>query len=383
MKVQSQFIEMVGDPRTNPKGWKVYQLPDIASYSIGLTYKPEHVCNDGTIVLRSGNIKNGQIVLDDLVRVNSLIKDSLWVKQGDILMCSRNGSAMLVGKVAQIKSLTEPMTYGAFMTIVRSEYSDFLYLYFQSANFREQISGGKSSTMNQITQKMLDKIEIPLPNKNILLSLSSILKQADKSKFVGFKSQFIEMFDLERNSLSWPVMCFKDFASLDCSMTTDFEIYAEYPHIGIDSIEQNTGILSGYRTVKEDNVKSGKYKFTARHIIYSKIRPNLNKVATPDFEGLCSADAYPILAKENVIYKDFLAFILRSDKFLNYIVPLSNRTGMPKVNREQVEGFTCPIPPKEAQDRFISILQQSDKSKFELNKSIEAIDAVIKSLINS
>lgn len=186
--VKSRFIEMVGDPRTNPKKWEVYTLPELATYSIGLTYKPEQVCEDGTIVLRSGNIQNGQIFLDDLVKVNSPIKDNLWVKEGDILMCSRNGSASLVGKVAQIKSISKPMTYGAFMTIIRSEYSDFLYLYFQSANFREQISGGKSSTMNQITQKMLDKIEFPLPDKDTLNGLSSILRQADKSKFELNKS---------------------------------------------------------------------------------------------------------------------------------------------------------------------------------------------------
>ena len=47
----------------------------------------------------------------------------------------------------------------------------------------------------------------------------------------------------------------------------------------------------------EDGVISGKYLFTDKHIIYSKIRPNLNKVALPDFDGLCSADAYPILPK--------------------------------------------------------------------------------------
>lgn len=196
MMYQSQFIEMVGNPRTNPKGWPMKRLPDAASYSIGLTYKPENVCEDGTIVLRSGNIQEGEIDLYDLVRVNTPIRDNLWVKEGDILMCSRNGSASLVGKVAQIKSIKEPMTYGAFMTIIRSDYSDYLYLYFQSGDFRDQISGGKSSTMNQITQKMLDKIEIPLPNQQIINSLSAILKQADKSKFGnGFKSQFIEMFD--------------------------------------------------------------------------------------------------------------------------------------------------------------------------------------------
>lgn len=181
--VKSRFIEMVGDPRSNPKGWPMKRLPDVASYSIGLTYKPEHVCEDGTIVLRSGNIQEGEIDLQDLVRVNTPIRENLWVKEGDILMCSRNGSASLVGKVAQIKLIQEPMTYGAFMTIIRSEYSDYLYLYFQSADFRDQISGGKSSTMNQITQKMLDKIEIPLPDQDVISSLSAILKQADKSKF--------------------------------------------------------------------------------------------------------------------------------------------------------------------------------------------------------
>ena len=183
MKVQSRFIEMVGDPRSSPKGWPMKRLPDVASYSIGLTYKPEHVCEDGTIVLRSGNIQEGEIDLQDLVRVNTPIRENLWVKEGDILMCSRNGSASLVGKVAQIKLIQEPMTYGAFMTIIRSEYSDYLYLYFQSADFRDQISGGKSTTMNQITQKMLDKIEIPLPDQDVISSLSAILKQADKSKY--------------------------------------------------------------------------------------------------------------------------------------------------------------------------------------------------------
>lgn len=178
------------------------------------------------------------------------------------------------------------------------------------------------------------------------------------------QSQFIEMFDLSGNSKHWPVLKFNDFATLDCKMTTDFKFFANHPHIGIDSIEQNTGRLYGYRTVSEDNVKSGKYIFTPKHIIYSKIRPNLNKVAIPDFEGLCSADSYPVLANEKVTSRVFLAFLMRSEVFLDYIVPLSNRTGMPKANRDQVEGFTCPMPPKTEQDRFVAILEQADKSKF-------------------
>lgn len=180
--IKSQFIEMTGDPRTNPKGWPIKKLPELATYSIGLTYKPEYISEDGTIVLRSGNIQNSKIDLTDIVRVNCPIKESIYVHKNDILMCSRNGSAALVGKVAQIKDIPEPMTYGAFMTVIRSEYSDFLYLYFQSDDFRGQVSTGKSSTMNQITQNMLDKISVPFPDEETRNQLSVILHQADKSE---------------------------------------------------------------------------------------------------------------------------------------------------------------------------------------------------------
>lgn len=179
--VKSQFIEMLGDPRTNPKKWTIKKLSELASCSIGLTYKPEQVSEKGTIVLRSGNIQDSKIDLTDVVRVNCPIKESIYVQKNDILMCSRNGSAALVGKVAQIKDIHEPMTFGAFMTVIRSEYSDFLYLYFQCNDFREQVSTGKSSTMNQITLNMLDKISLPLPDDNTRRNLSCILHQADKS----------------------------------------------------------------------------------------------------------------------------------------------------------------------------------------------------------
>ena len=197
--VKSQFIEMTGDPRTNPKGWPVKTLPELATYSIGLTYKPENISEDGTIVLRSGNIQNSKIDLGDTVRVNCPIKESIYVQKNDILMCSRNGSAALVGKVAMIKDIPEPMTYGAFMTVIRSEYSDYLYLYFQSNDFREQVSTGKSSTMNQITQNMLDKISLPLPDDETRKKLSIILHQADKSEFELRKS--VEAIDKVIKSL--------------------------------------------------------------------------------------------------------------------------------------------------------------------------------------
>lgn len=170
--------------------------------------------------------------------------------------------------------------------------------------------------------------------------------------------------EYKTNTKNWPIARFSEFATIDATMSTDYARYADYPHIGIDSIEKDTGILSGYRTVKEDNVISGKYVFTPEHIIYSKIRPNLNKVALPDFEGMCSADAYPILPVNGKCNRFYLAVLLRSRYFLDYILGFSARSNMPKVNRKQVEGFSAPLPPVDLQDEFAQFYKQTDKSKY-------------------
>ena len=196
------------------------------------------------------------------------------------------------------------------------------------------------------------------------------------------KSRFVELFgDLKTNNKMWKVVGFTDCAVIDTNMIHDFEKYKDYPHIGIDCIEKETGKLLSYKTVAEDGVISGKYLFTEEHIIYSKIRPNLNKVAMPSFKGVCSADAYPILAKSDVCVREYLAYTLRSRYFLDYILTFSNRTNLPKVNKKQVEGFALPLPPMELQKRFSTFVKQVDKSKLAVQKSLDELETLKKSLM--
>ena len=182
--------------------------------------------------------------------------------------------------------------------------------------------------------------------------------------------------DLKSNNKNWRTFSFPEFALIDTQMIHDFHNYEDYPHIGIDSIEKDTGKILAYHTIGEDHVISGKYLFTANHIIYSKIRPNLNKVALPDFDGLCSADAYPILPIEGKSNRYFLAFILRSNLFLSYILAFSSRTNLPKVNKAQIERFCCPLPPIELQDRFAVFYKQVDKSKYRGTISLHLLEDV-------
>ena len=180
--IKARFIELFGDPQCNPHGYKHTKLSDIATYYNGLTYKPENVAEEGTIVLRSSNIQNSQLDFVDTVRVDCAIKELLMVQKNDILMCSRNGSAKLVGKVALIKNIQEPMSFGAFMMIIRSNYFGYLMTYFQMDAFRQQIKTGATTTINQITGRMLDDVTIPLPPMVLVDQFVAFVEQVDKSK---------------------------------------------------------------------------------------------------------------------------------------------------------------------------------------------------------
>ena len=191
----SQFMEQFGNLDSNTKHYPIKKLSEIADYWNGLTYKPTDAVQDGTgiLVLRSSNIQNGALSFDDNVRVTCPIKEKLFVKENDILMCSRNGSAALVGKTALIKGLTEPMTFGAFMMIIRSSYYPFLKTYFEMPVFRKQISTG-TSTINQITGKMLNDISIPVPELKAVERFKLLVDQSDKSKFAALRCSNLNLW---------------------------------------------------------------------------------------------------------------------------------------------------------------------------------------------
>ena len=181
---QSIFYEMFGDPVENDKGWEMKRLGDISQSQIGITYKPENVSDDdnGTIVLRSGNIQESALCFNDIVRVNCDIKEQKYVQKGDILMCSRNGSHRLVGKVAMIPELSEKMTYGAFMTIIRSDYQSYLFAFFKTPAFRSQLTSAQTATINQITVKMLNEIIVALPPIALQKDFASKIEAIEKQK---------------------------------------------------------------------------------------------------------------------------------------------------------------------------------------------------------
>ena len=147
-----------------PQGWEWCRIRDISQSYIGLTYKPTDVTQTGTIVLRSSNIQEGQLDLNDIVRVSTPIPDKLWVEENDIVICARNGSKKLVGKSAIVDSLKEPMTFGAFMAICKTPIFRYVYNFLQSELFYAQLRGvSGTTTINQLTQNNFNNFLIPIP----------------------------------------------------------------------------------------------------------------------------------------------------------------------------------------------------------------------------
>lgn len=203
--VKSQFIEMFGDTFLNTKNFEMKQIRDIVTVVKGITYKPEQVNDEGTIVLRSSNIKGNKFDLNDIVRVNKKIDEKFLVEVNDILMCNRNGSERLVGKVAKIPEYSEPMTFGTFMTIVRSPYHNYLFNFFQTEAFRRQIKMQTSVAINQISIPLLESVKVPLPPIELQNQFAHFVKHTDKLKFEMEKS----LKELEDNFNSLMQKAFK------------------------------------------------------------------------------------------------------------------------------------------------------------------------------
>lgn len=303
------------------------------------------------------------------------------------------GTRVGVGKVAiNTMSMSTSQDIISLLDIDESIWSKAFLCKFLQAKGTFLNAQARGATIKGIKIDVLSELELPeIPieeQQHISQIIDKVkttiaIRQRQLQKLDELvKARFVELFgDLKSNPMEWPVVPFTEFAKIDGNMTTDYEKYADYPHIGIDSIEKGTGALKGYRTVREDGVISGKYIFTPQHIIYSKIRPNLNKVALPDFEGLCSADAYPILPNHSNCNRVFLAIALRSEYFLEYILQFSSRTNLPKVNRKEITGFRMPLPPLKLQEQFAAFVEQTDKSKAAVQKALDEAQLLFDSLM--
>lgn len=183
-----------------------------------------------------------------------------------------------------------------------------------------------------------------------------------KCDFVALQNEW-----LPKIPCGWYLKKFKYAAIVKANLVHPEE-YLQYPQVSPDCIEKNTGRLLGYKTVEEAGIISDNHLFFKGQLVYSKIRPNLNKVIIAPFDGLCSADMYPIETPNST---SFFKYLMLSTFFVNQVSRvIQERVKMPKINQEELGEILVVVPP---------IAEQQAIAEF-LDKKTEKIDALIEEL---
>lgn len=378
--VKSQFIEMFGGCANRIK------LSSLCSTFVdGDWIESKDQSELGVRLIQTGNVGNGFFKdKEDKSRyISEETFDNLHCTEiypGDILV-SRLPDP--IGRACIIPQGIGRTITAVDCTIIRLKdiiLPDYFITYTMTPSYAAQINEVTTgTTRRRVSRANLGNILIPCPSTAKQQQFVAIAKQADKSKFVGFKSQFIEMFgNPVTNSKSWQTKAIMEVAPEQPSKK---RMQGKVWLLNLDMIESNTGkvIEKVYET--SENTLSVQ-PFDEGNVLFSKLRPYLNKVVVPDEYGLATTELVPLRPNQEKLHKVFLSYLLRSQQFVTFANKISGGTKMPRMPLAELRKFECILPPMSEQLKFVGITEQADKSKFELRKSIDAIDQVIKSLIN-
>ena len=292
-----------------------------------------------------------------------------------------------------------------FKALNISEIVNEKYLLYYVDSKRELLKKNKTgSAIPHLNKRLFLGLGFPLPplpeQQRIVEQIESLFSKLDEAKekaqevIDGYEARNAAVYnDAFSGRLTaqwrkdnykenkWETKRFDEVADIKSNLVEPSN-YLEFPHIAPDNIEKRTGILLDYHTIAEDGVKSGKHRFYAGQILYSKIRPYLSKVVMVDFDGLCSADMYPIEAKENTKY---ILYYMLSDMFLEQASSAGSRSVLPKINQKELSAIKVRITSDEEQKEVVRILdyllpmmqQVRDKAV----QVVDNIDTIKKSIL--
>lgn len=281
---------------------------------------------------------------------------------------------------------------------------DYICYLFSALDVSKLISG---TAQPQVTVQAFDGFAIPLPplpeQQRIVDRIESLFAKLDEAKekvqavvdsyetrkaailHKAFTGELIAKWREQNgiNNTGYNERRFDEVAIIKCNLVDPVN-YQNYPHIAPNNIEKKTGVLLEYHTIAEDGVKSGKHRFFPGQILYSKIRPNLSKVVIVDFDGLCSADMYPI---EAIGDARCLWYFMLSENFLEQASSAGSRSVLPKINQKELSALTVTIPDSIEEQREIakiidSLFTKEYRAKETAEAVLEQIDIIKKSILS-
>lgn len=309
-------------------------------------------------------------------------------RKGDILFMTKNPHL----RKCTMATFDGICSIATFVIHTKSDLllQDYLLFEMQSDRFWQYCEDHKSGGVNYfINWGTLSDYEFDLPSMEEQKVLADKLWAAYRVKEAYrqllsttddmLKAKFQEMFgDFLVNDRNWPTMPMSEVAPESPSKHGN---KGNVWNLNLDMIESNTGIVieKVYAPFEDLNSVSA---FDKGNVLYSKLRPYLNKVVVPDEEGYATTELIPLRPNPEFLNLCFFSHLLRSDKFVAYANSIATGTKMPRVPMDGLRKFNCILPPMELQQQFAEIATQAEATKASLRASIGAIDRVIRSLIN-
>lgn len=332
---------------------------------------------------------------DDVLYIDEQTHEKLSrsvIKPKDVLI-SIAGS---IGRSCVVPDDAPDLNCNQAVCIIRCDFEkilpEYLSYWLGGEIARSQITNSKvTGVIQNLSLTQVKALKIDLPPLAEQRRIASILDQADELRQKRqqaiekldqlLQATFIDMFgDPVSNPKGWEKKLLSDLVTIDAPLVEPMEKkFENLLHYGPDRISKDSGKLLPALTAKEDMLISKKFLCDDRHILYSKIRPYLNKVAMVQEKCLCSADVYPVEPKSQLT-KHFLWHILRSKSFLDHAETFSNRANIPKINRNQFLQYECIVPTMEAQQKFENISKDIQRQIDFQNLSLESIEKLFNSL---
>lgn len=377
-------------PYKVPENWVWLQIGKCIDIRRGASPRPinKFITEDenGINWIRIGDTNNSRFLTSTEQKITlEGAKKSVYLKAGTLIL----SNSMSFGRPYILK--IDGCIHDGWLALSNYEtLFDVNYLYFgllSSEWYFEQVAVG--SGVRNLNIDRVSKLPIPLPpfkeQQRIVDRIESLFEKLDKAKELieeardgfdkrmavilekAFRGELTEKWRVVNSveyDLTWSFKLFDDIAKVKSNLVEPSDFF-KYPHIAPDNIEKRTGRLLEYRTIEEDKVKSAKHKFSPGQILYSKIRPNLSKVVLIDFEGLCSADMYPI---ETELFTKYLYYYMLSDTFVDYASNAGSRSVLPKINQKELGRIVVPVCSMEEQKEIVRILDRLLEDEFKLEE---------------
>lgn len=399
-----------------PDHWELKKFRFLFSFGRGLGITKENLLDEGVPCINYGEIhsKYGFEVIPEKHPLKCVTPDYLetdtssLLSAGDFVFADTSEDIEGSGNFSHLNS--DVPTFAGYHTVIARPISNdvprYMAYLFDSLPYRFQIRKTVSGVkVFSITQAILKNCYLWLPQKTEQIQIAQFLdhKTQQIDQLISKKQALIDKLNEQRIALithavtkglnpavtledsgvewlgevpeHWDVMKFKDRCNVVSGQVDPaLSDYENLPLVAPDHIEKGKGKFLGAPSSKEQGAISGKYLFDKGDLLYSKIRPELNKLCIAQSQGLCSADMYAIRTQQGLKI-EFLFYFMLSKYFHQFAVLESMRVAMPKINRDALGILKILVPPLAEQQKIIEqLVEQIDRIDRMVELNRETID---------